>query len=258
MPRLKLTIAYVGTKYSGWQRQSHNGIELPTIQGIVENEISRICNTKIYLQGSGRTDAGVHADCQTTHCDIPENKISLNWQLALNTCLPHDIRIKNYAIVPSTFHAMFDVEKKSYTYSLWLNRQFVPPKLYPFTWPCGELNITKIDQAIPYLIGTHDFAFVQNQGTELKSTERTMYTILRSDYENQHTINPDNYELTLTFTANGFLKQMVRNLVGLLVACGKEKIIPQSIPDLMATKDRKKSPPTAPPQGLTMSQIWYK
>lgn len=258
MPRLKLTIAYVGTKYSGWQRQSHKGVELPTIQGIVEKEISRICDTKIYLQGSGRTDAGVHADCQTTHCDIPENKISLNWQLALNTCLPHDIRIKNYAIVNPSFHAMFDVEKKSYTYSLWLNRQFVPPKLYPFTWACGELDIKKIDEAIPYLLGKHDFAFVQNQGTEIKSTERIMYEITRSDYDKQQNLDPENYELKISFTANGFLKQMVRNLVGLLVACGKGKIDPRSIPQLIATKDRKNSPPTAPPQGLTMTQIWYK
>lgn len=258
MPRLRLTIAYAGTNYNGWQRQIHSGIELPTIQGTVEKEISRICDTKVYLQGCGRTDTGVHADCQTTHCDIPKDKAQLNWQLALNTSLPPDIRIKDYAIVHDDFHALFDVEKKGYTYSLWLDRSFVPPKLSPFTWACGKLDLKKIDEAIPHLIGEHDFAFMQNQGTDLKSTVRTIYSIYRSDYEKQTAIAPENHELTITFIANGFLKQMVRNLVGLLVACGKGKILPNDIPGLIAGKDRRKSPATAPAQGLTMTHIWYK
>lgn len=258
MPRLRLTLAYVGTKYNGWQRQIQGNEELPTIQGIVEKEISRICKTKIHLQGSGRTDSGVHADCQVAHCDIPDSKTKLNWQLALNTALPHDIRVKEYALVRDDFHALFDVEKKAYTYSLWLSRNFVPPKLYPYTWACGELDLTAIDTAIPYLLGEHDFSFVQNQGTELHSTIRTLYAIHRTNFEEQQKINPQNFELQLTFIANGFLKQMVRNLVGLLVACGKGKFKAQEIPALIAAKDRKKSPPTAPPQGLTMSQIWYK
>lgn len=258
MPRLRLTIAYVGTNYNGWQRQVQPDMELPTIQGIVEKEISRICNKKVYLQGCGRTDTGVHADCQTAHCDIPDDKIKLNWQLALNTSLPFDIRIKDYAIVHDDFHALFDVTKKGYTYSLWLNRSFVPPKIYPFTWGCGELDLAKVDRAIPYLLGEHDFAFMQNQGTVLKSTVRTMYEIFRSDYETQRLLDPQNYELKITFIANGFLKQMVRNLTGLLVACGRGKIDPDSIPELIASKDRRKSPPTAPPQGLTMTHIWYK
>lgn len=257
MPRLRLTLAYVGTNYNGWQRQIQNGVELPTVQGLVEKEISHICNTKIHLQGSGRTDSGVHADCQVAHCDIPEDKTKLNWQLALNTALPPDIRIRNFALVSDTFHALFDVEKKAYTYSLWLNRDFVPPKLYPFTWVCGELDLKAVDAAIPYLQGEHDFSFVQNQGTELHSTVRTLYEIKRSNFEEQIKNDPNNFELKITFIANGFLKQMVRNLIGLLVACGKGKIAAQNIPDLINGKDRKKSPPTAPPQGLTMSQIWY-
>lgn len=258
MPRLRLTLAYVGTKYNGWQRQVLADGELPTIQGVVEKEISRICKTKIHLQGSGRTDSGVHADCQVAHCDIPEEKTKLNWQLALNTALPCDIRVKEFALVDDDFHALFDVEKKAYTYSLWLNKSYVPPKIYPYTWACGELDLTAVDRAIPYLLGEHDFSFVQNQGTKLHSTIRTLYEIKRTNYEEQIISNPQNFELQLTFIANGFLKQMVRNLVGLLVACGKGKIEANIIPELIASKDRRKSPQTAPAQGLTMSQIWYK
>lgn len=258
MPRLRLTLAYVGTKYNGWQRQVLDSGELPTVQGIVEKEISRICKSKIHLQGSGRTDSGVHADCQVAHCDIPEERTKLNWQLALNTALPNDIRVKDYALVDDNFHALFDVEKKAYTYSLWLNKNFVPPKLSPYTWACGELDLTAIDTAIPYLLGEHDFSFAQNQGTKLHSTIRTLYEIKRTNYEQQIMDNPQNFELQLTFIANGFLKQMVRNLVGLLVACGKGKLEANLIPELIASKDRRKCPQTAPPQGLTMSQIWYK
>lgn len=258
MPRLRLTLAYVGTKYNGWQRQVLDTGELPTVQGIVEKEISRICKTKIHLQGSGRTDSGVHADCQVAHCDIPEEKTKLNWQLALNTALPNDIRVKDYALADDNFHALFDVEKKAYTYSLWLNKNFVPPKLSPYTWACGELDLTAMDAAIPYLLGEHDFSFAQNQGTKLHSTVRTLYEINRTNYEEQIISSPQNFELQLTFIANGFLKQMVRNLVGLLVACGKGKVDVQTIPELIASKDRRKCPQTAPPQGLTMSQIWYK
>lgn len=258
MPRLRLTLAYAGTKYNGWQRQVLDTGELPTVQGIVEKEISRICKTKIHLQGSGRTDSGVHADCQVAHCDIPEERTKLNWQLALNTALPNDIRVKDFALVDDNFHALFDVEKKAYTYSLWLNKDYVPPKLFPYTWACGELDLTAMDAAIPYLLGEHDFSFAQNQGTKLHSTVRTLYEIKRTNYEEQIVSNPQNFELQITFIANGFLKQMVRNLVGLLVACGKGKVDVQTIPELIASKDRKKSPQTAPPQGLTMSQIWYK
>lgn len=131
MPRLRLTLAYAGTNYKGWQRQLQGEVELPTVQGVVEKEISRICDTKISLQGSGRTDTGVHADCQVAHCDIPENKTRLNWKLALNTALPHDIRIKEYAIVADTFHALYDVEKKPIRIACGLTEISFPPNYIP-------------------------------------------------------------------------------------------------------------------------------
>ena len=113
-------------------------------------------------------------------------------------------------------------------------------------------------EACAEFIGEHDFAFMQNQGTILKSTVRTVYEIYRSDYARQIQTEPENHELKITFVANGFLKQMVRNLTGLLVACGRGRINPQDIPALIESKDRRKSPPTAPAQGLTMTHIWYK
>ena len=255
MPRLKLTIAYVGTNYSGWQLQLTKTEPQPvTIQGLLEEQLTRICGYRIATLGSGRTDAGVHADCQVAHCDIPENKVNINWQQALNTSLPHDIRIKDYAFVDDDFNALFDVERKVYTYKLWLDAKFLPPKFYPYMWGCGQLNLAKVDAAIPFLMGKHDFSSMQNAGTNLKTTERTLFSITRS----QKSDDPENHEIQLRFEADGFLRQMVRNLTGLMVACGREKIQPEDIPSLLAEKNRNKAPMGAPAKGLCMTQVWYK
>lgn len=255
MPRLKLTIAYVGTNYSGWQQQLNKVPPQPvTVQGLLEEQLSRICGHRIVTLGSGRTDAGVHADCQVVHCDIPENKTHINWQLALKTSLPYDIRIKDYTYVADNFNALFDVERKAYTYRLWLNTNFLPPKLHPFVWDCGQLDLDKVDAAIPFLMGTHDFTSMQNTGTPLKSTERTLFSITRSPRSD----DPENHEIELRFEADGFLRQMVRNLTGLMVACGKGQILPQEIPDLIIKKDRTKAPMGAPARGLCMTKVWYK
>lgn len=254
MPRLKLTLAYVGTQYSGWQIQLSKTMPQPvTIQGILEAQLQRICGYRIPTLGSGRTDAGVHADCQVVHCDIPDNKTNINWQLALNTSLPHDIRVKDFAYVHDDFNALFHVEKKAYTYRLWLDRNFMPPALYPFVWNCGALNLEKLDEAIPYLLGTHDFSSMQNSGTNLKSTVRTLFTITRSPVSN----DPENHEIQLYFEANGFLRQMVRNLTGVLVSCGLARIKPSDIPNILAEKNRTKAPLSAPARGLCMTKVWY-
>lgn len=254
MPRMKLTLAYVGTQYSGWQIQLSKTMPQPvTIQGILEAQLERICGYRIPTLGAGRTDAGVHADCQVVHCDIPEEKMNINWQLALNTSLPHDIRVKDFSYVKDNFNALFDVEKKAYTYRLWLDRNFMPPSLYPFVWNCGSIDLAKIDEAIPYLLGTHDFTSMQNAGTQLKSTVRTLYTVHRSALSD----DPNNHEIQLYFEANGFLRQMVRNLTGVLVSCGRGKISPQDIPQILEEKNRTKAPLSAPARGLCMTKIWY-
>ncbi len=255
MLRLKLTIAYVGTKYSGWQLQiNKNNPNIVTIQSLIEKELSRICNQSIRIFGSGRTDAGVHAHCQVAHCDIPEHKSHINWQYALNTSLPPDIRIKNFAYVSSDFHAMFDVERKAYVYRLWLDRSFLPPELYPFVWNCGKVDIEKMQMAVPYLLGKHDFSSFQNAGSSIKSSVRTLYDIKISS----PSLDPENHEINLYFEANGFLRQMVRNITGLLVACGRNKFEIAEIPKLLQAKDRSKAPISAPAKGLCMARIWYK
>ena len=259
MPRLKLTIAYVGTHYHGWQIQALADKEdPPTVQAFVEAAVERVAGRKTHVQCAGRTDTGVHADAQVAHCDIPEDRANVRWQLALNTLLPRDIRILDACIVPDDFHACFSVKRKIYTYSLWLDHLCTPPKLYPFVWACGPLDMDRFDEAARLLEGEHDFAALQNAGTPHKSTVRTLFSITRTPRRTAEAALPAGCRLVdIRFEGNGFLKQMVRNLVGLMVACGRGKFDPTEIPALLESGDRRRAPFTAPPQGLTMTKIWY-
>lgn len=255
MPRLKLTLAYVGTHYQGWQVQAwKDRPHPPTVQAEIEKAVSSVVGAPTHVQGAGRTDSGVHADGQVAHCDVPEARAGLDWQRALNTRLPRDIRVMDARLTSDDFDACFSVIRKAYTYRLWLDMRCTPPRLYPFVWACGPLNLERLDAAIPHLLGTHDFRSLQNRGTDLKSTVRTVYAIERSPAGH---VPPECPELSLRFESNGFLKQMVRNMTGLLVACGQGKFAPDAVPALLEARDRRLAPVTAPPQGLTLSRIWY-
>ena len=259
MPRLKLTLAYVGTHYHGWQIQALSDREdPPTVQAFVEQAVEHVAGCHVHVQAAGRTDTGVHADAQVAHCDIPEERAHVRWQLALNTLLPRDIRVLDAQIVPDDFHACFSVKRKIYTYSLWLDHLCTPPKLYPFVWACGPLDMDRFDAAIPHLVGEHDFAALQNAGTPHKSTVRTIFSITRTPARTAERALPEGCRrIDIRFEGNGFLKQMVRNLTGLMVACGRGRFDPADIPALLLSGDRRKAPFTVPPQGLTMTRIWY-
>ncbi|MEG2140272.1 MAG: tRNA pseudouridine(38-40) synthase TruA [Bilophila sp.] len=255
MPRLKLTLAYVGTHYHGWQTQARpTGPQLLTIQSLVEAAVAHILGAPVHVHGAGRTDSGVHADAQVAHLDIPESRVSLDWQLALNTSLPRDIRIVEAKIVPQRFHAQHSAIRKTYEYRLWLSRRYTPPKLYPFVWACGALDVARMDETARYLLGRQDFASLKNAGTDLVSTVRTMLAIERTP---TGSLPENQLELTWIFEADGFLKQMVRNCVGLLVAAGLGKLAPEEVPEILQSCDRRLAPLTAPARGLTLKKVWY-
>ena len=147
MPRLKLTIAYVGTQYHGWQTQAlKNASPLPTIQNIIEDAVAHVLGERVHVHGAGRTDAGVHAEAQVAHLDIPESRARMDWQLALNTLLPRDIRIADAVLVPDTFHAQHSAVRKTYEYRLWLSKRYTPPQLFPFVWACGPVDVGRMDE----------------------------------------------------------------------------------------------------------------
>ena len=150
MPRLKLTIAYVGTQYHGWQTQARkNASPLPTIQNIIEDAVAHVLGERVHVHGAGRTDAGVHAEAQVAHLDVPESRARMDWQLALNTLLPRDIRIADAVLVPDTFHAQHSAVRKTYEYRLWLSKRYTPPQLYPFVWACGPVCSVKSETLQP-------------------------------------------------------------------------------------------------------------
>ncbi len=246
MPRIRLTVAYVGTRYHGWQIQK-NG---PTIQEMLEDRLSRICAEQVRVHGSGRTDAGVHALGQVAHFDVPASKVHIPWQKALNAMLPEDIAILDAREAEPDFHARFSVRSKRYAYTLWTRTNYVLPQRAPFVWAVRGLDFDAMGQAAELLHGTHDFAAFQNAGTEIKGTVRTLEPIVREP--GQH---PD--EWVFHFQADGFLKQMVRNLMGLLVEAGRGALQPEDTQRILHGLDRRLAPATAPARGLTLVEVIY-
>ncbi len=251
--RIKLVVAYVGAKYSGWQIQEKPNPP-PTIQGCIEHAVSIVCGRQVRVHGAGRTDSGVHAEGQVAHMDVPEAKAGLDWRKTLNALLPRDISIMEAGAAPQGFHARFSAVKKSYSYQLWLERNFISPRLYPFAFACGPLNLDLIDQAMSILVGQKDFAALQNAGTDISSTVRTIYSLVRTP---SGVLAPGENSLIITVSADGFLKQMVRNIIGLLVEVGRGKLAPERISGILSRRDRKLFPATAPAQGLTLTRIYY-
>ncbi len=246
MPRIRLTVAYVGTRYQGWQVQGQGA----TIQGAIEDKLARICGEPVRLHGSGRTDSGVHALAQVAHFDVPESKAHVPWQQALNSMLPDDIAIIDARQVHADFHARFSVRSKRYAYTLWTEPGFTLPQRAPFVWPVRGLDFQAMEQAAGLLAGTHDFAAFQNAGTEIKGTVRTLEPILRAPGTHPA-------EWVFRFQADGFLKQMVRNLMGLLVEVGRGRLAPRDARAILEGLDRRMAPTTAPARGLTLEEVIY-
>lgn len=253
--RLKLTIAYVGTHFKGWQVQAHTHYPQPrTVQAEIEAAISRIAGRPVCVHGSGRTDSGVHADGQVAHVDIPEEKMGIDWPRAINAVLQPDVAVLSATPVENSFHAQKSCLSKAYTYSLWLERAFTPPRLRDFVWNVGPLDITAMEEAATRLIGTHDFAALQNTGTPQESTVRTIYSIAcLADSDPAWNGKLIHWRVE----GDGFLKQMVRNMMGLLVEVGRGKLAIAEIPAIITAKDRALAPATAPARGLCLSAVYY-
>lgn len=259
MARLKLILAYMGTRFSGWQIQNVRHGESPrTIQAEVMKAVSRVANEPVKVHGASRTDAGVHAMGHVCHCDIPDHKIDTDWMRALNSLLPSAISVVSVERVEDDFHSQFHAHGKIYTYSLWLTRRYVLPQRRAFVWQTGPLDLEAMDRAAGHLTGTHDFASFRNVGTDTETSVRTLWEISRSFASPPPGAEgPEALEVVWSFRGNGFLKQMVRNLMGCLVEVGRGKLDPDAVKGILAARDRSAAPVTAPPQGLTLQRIFY-
>lgn len=253
--RVRFLLAYVGTHYHGWQRQKPG---LATIQGILEETLETLCGTSVTVTGAGRTDAGVHALGQTAHADLPSTSRITDWRRSANALLPRDIRVLQAEQCPETFHARFDAREKTYLYRFWTEEGFLPPQYAPQVWDCGSLDLAAMQEALTYIVGQHDFSSFQNTGTDLKSTVRTVFSATLTPSPPHPFLPPHAPELVLRITADGFLKQMVRNIAGLLRCVGKKQIKPEAVRAILSLAVRTSNPsPTAPPSGLTLAAIRY-
>ncbi len=251
-----LTLAYNGSAWHGWQIQERANPP-PTIQGEVEKALFALYGQKTRLYGAGRTDAGVHAHAQAAHCDVPH--LLRDTRLAINAKLPPDIRILKAEEVAPGFHARKDALSKTYIYNFWREPTFIPPHMAPFAWNCGPLDHGRMREALEFLQTETDFASFQNSGTDITDTVRRINFIRLEERPNEEFYPPHIPLLRMTINANGFLKQMVRNIAGMLAWCGRSKLDASDAPAMLAKKSRAALPsPTAPACGLTLAAIEYK
>src|ERR1700722_8267953 len=241
----KLTIAYRGTEFSGWQRQAAKR----TVQECIEAALEKIWGQKISLQGSGRTDTGVHALGQVASFNAPRLHADTVLQRALNANLPRDVRIVKCRLVSPAFHARFDARGKTYRYLIW-NRLVQDPFTLDTHWHVPRpLDLPAMRRAARLLLGRHDFAsFTSNPGYERESTVRVM---------RRASAVRDGAALVFHFTADGFLYRMVRNLVGALAKVGKGKNTVDDFEKILRARSRSTAPATAPACGLYLMNVTY-
>ena len=244
MKRFLINFSYDGSGYKGFQKQ--NG--LSTIQENMEKALKFINNGRdTKLVASGRTDAFVHANNQMAHADIDVNITEEKLKRALNSLLPDDIYVKNTKVVSDDFHARFMVKKKEYVYILNMGEYNPTKRNYEYQY-CKKLNIEKMKEAIKYIEGTHDFQNLSSNEIKEKSTIKTIYSAK---------IKKEKDKIIFTFCGNGFLRYMVRVMVGVLIEVGKGKIDVDDIPLIIDGTYNKNYKKVANPEGLYLNNVEY-
>lgn len=250
--RLKLSIAYDGRPYEGWATQPRGN----TVQDHLQRAISEVAKQEVRIQGSGRTDTGVHARGQVAHFDVPPGLTMnpFNWVPAVNSKLPATIRVMVCDEAPSEFHARFTAKQKTYTYDLCME-PVLPPLMAGLAWHLPrQLDLDSLSRALKLYLGEHDFrAFSAKRGNE---TSETSYTrvISRSEIEAMP------YGYRITFTGNGFLYKMVRQLTGAAVYVAQGRLTVDDLAGLLdqpASLPQGRSPYCAPAAGLCLDHVDY-
>lgn len=241
----KLTIEYDGTRFFGWQRQT----DKPTIQGALEQVLSRILNQPVTLAGSGRTDAGVHARGQVASFCAKTGMDPFTLKKGVNRLMKHPIVLKDCARVPDDFHARFSAVSKEYHYYV-LNREDPCAIGRDYIWHVHRpLDLKTMNQCCQAICGTHDFKSFENAGSPRQSSVRTVFMGRMDRLENDR--------LIFKIRADGFLKNMVRNLMGTLVDAGHKKITPQVFERILSGRNRSLAGAKAPARGLILNQVSY-
>lgn len=241
--RYLMTFSYDGTLYNGYQKQPNKN----TIQDKIEEALSKITSSKVTIHSSGRTDSHVHALNQKAHFDL-EKEYDLNkLKKGINSLIPDDIFIKDIIKVKDDFHARFNVKKKIYVYKLNVGIYNPIDRNYIYQYN-KELDVNKMLEASAYLIGEHNFkAFTKTDITK-EDYIRTIYNIKIKKKESI---------ITFEFIGNGFLRYMVRNIVGTLISVGENKLNPKDIIHILKSEDRRFASKTANAEGLYLKNVKY-
>jgi len=245
MRNLKAVIAYEGTDFHGWQVQPGRR----TIQGTIEHALATLEGSAVKVHGSGRTDAGVHARGQVASFRLANPLPCANLKLTLNHRLPPAIRILDVAEVPESFHARYSAVAKTYEYRIWRG-EICPPFhrrcVYHLPYPLDEAAMIA---AAPRFEGERDFRSLATRDGEQKDS--TVRTVFASDLQRQ------GEELVYRVRGSGFLYNMVRNIVGVLIEIGRGNWGPEDIERILEARDRRAAGPTAPAPGLFLNDVEY-
>ena len=244
--KIRLLLSYKGSAFFGWQKQKNQR----TVQEEIEKALYQLFKKSIPLIGSGRTDAGAHALGQTAHFELEEKLLKkIPLIKALNHLLPKDISVLSGWKAPDSFHARFSAKKKTYLYFIWTGES--PPVLFSdlLWWRPGGLSLEKLQKTANLIIGTKNFKSFQTTGSQVQDTVRSIYQSRWSQ------ISPSVY--CYKIQGSGFLKQMVRNLVGTFLYLLKEKKPEKTMKNILNCQNRKAAFGTAPGRGLYLKKVFY-
>lgn len=238
-------LSYDGTRYDGWQKQGNTD---RTIQGKLEAVLEKLEGSPVEVHGSGRTDAGVHAESQVANFHLAKDMTPDEIMRYMNRYLPEDIAVTRACVMPERFHSRLNALRKTYRYQI----ETAPKKnvfeRYYYYGLGQDLDVGKMEQAAAILTGTHDYkSFCGNK----KMKKSTVRTIEKIEFEQSGS------RLHIYFTGNGFLQQMVRILTGTLIEVGQGKCAPDKITRILDAQDRQAAGPTAPAQGLFLVNVGY-
>lgn len=250
---IRLLIAFDGSRYSGWQRQQN----APTIQGVLEKKLQVMLASAVTLHGAGRTDAGVHALGMVANFQTSSTIPCSGFMNGLNSMLPGDIRVLEASEADPEFHSRYSAVGKTYRYDIFTGKIQLPTdRLYCVHFP-GSINIDKIDECLACIRGTHDFSSFEGTGSRdiyRKQSRGAVRTLLHAACHS----HPEKVDMwSFTFTGDGFLRHMIRNLVGTLMAVGRENISPDEFKAILCRRDRSTAGPTAPAHGLFLQKVFY-
>jgi tRNA pseudouridine38-40 synthase len=248
--RVRIHVEYDGTDFAGWQRQTNQGVTShTTVQGTLEAAVSKIYDKPIKVLGASRTDSGVHANQQVAHFDVPRDPALFDLRYAIQSMTPESIVVNELFQAPPDFHSIACVTDKIYKYRI-VNRKMPSALRSRYTyWVRYPLDLAFLNEASQLLLGKQDFKSFQGAGAQVTTTIRTLSEASWAQLEDD--------TLEFTVRGDGFLKQMIRNLVGTLVDLNQEQQPPERVREILATGDRRRAGPTAPPQGLFLYRVNY-